>query len=301
MNNIPQEQNTPHQLERLAAQRQIYSDAKNIQNINIILSIPSVIIWSILIAIFPSLQIYAALWGLSITLLEQAILSHLQKSLQEKAAKIQQLFDCNIFELDWSKLCSGSRPEPELIVNSAAKYRKKDPNYLQLKDWYPVSVGQLPIHEARLICQRSNIWWDAKQKRRYCNLILFGLIAITIIVFLVGLIGGLTLEKFVLAIVTPLLPAFIFAIRQYIENKQAANRLDNLRENSENIWQQVINRRITPQELERESYILQHQIYDNRRLSPLIFDWLYSLLKKQTEEEMNKGAAVFIEELLQSP
>ena len=242
MNNIPQEQNTPHQLERLAAQRQLYSDAKNIQNINIILSIPSVIIWSILIAFFPSLQIYAALWGLSVTLLEQAIFSHSQKNLQEKAAKIQQLFDCDIFELDWSQLCSGSRPEPELIVSSSAKYRKKDPNYSNLKDWYPVSVGQLPIHEARLICQRSNIWWDAKQKLRYCKLILFGLIAITIIVFLVGLVGGLTLEKFVLAIVIPLLPAFIFTIRQYIENKQAATRLDNLRENSENIWQpEVLN------------------------------------------------------------
>lgn len=301
MNNIPQEQNTPHQLERLAAQRQLYSDAKNIQNINIILSIPSVIIWSILIAFFPSLQIYAALWGLSVTLLEQAIFSHSQKNLQEKAAKIQQLFDCDIFELDWSQLCSGSRPEPELIVSSAAKYRKKDPNYLNLKDWYPVSVSQLPIHEARLICQRSNIWWDAKQKLRYCKLILFGLIAITIIVFLVGLVGGLTLEKFVLAIVTPLLPAFIFTIRQYIENKQAATRLDNLRENSENIWQQVINRRITPQELERESYILQNQIYDNRRLSPLIFDWLYYRLKKQNEVEMNKGAETLIKELLQSP
>jgi hypothetical protein len=301
MNNIPQEQNTPHQLERLAAQRQLYSDAKNIQNINIILSIPSVIIWSILIAFFPSLQIYAALWGLSVTLLEQAIFSHSQKNLQEKAAKIQQLFDCDIFELDWSQLCSGSRPEPELIVSSSAKYRKKDPNYSNLKDWYPVSGGQLPIHEARLICQRSNIWWDAKQKLRYCKLILFGLIAITIIVFLVGLVGGLTLEKFVLAIVIPLLPAFIFTIRQYIENKQAATRLDNLRENSENIWQQVINRRITPQELERESYILQNQIYDNRRLSPLIFDWLYYRLKKQNEVEMNKGAETLIKELLQSP
>lgn len=235
------------------------------------------------------------------TLLEQAIFSHSQKNLQEKAAKIQQLFDCDIFELDWSQLCSGSRPEPELVVSSAAKYRKKDPNYLNLKDWYPVSVAQLPIHEARLICQRSNIWWDAKQKLRYCKLILFGLIAITIIVFLVGLVGGLTLEKFVLAIVIPLLPAFIFTIRQYIENKQAATRLDNLRENSENIWQQVINRRITPQELERESYILQNQIYDNRRLSPLIFDWLYYRLKKQNEVEMNKGAETLIKELLQSP
>lgn len=301
MNNIPQGQNTPLQLERLAAQRQLYSDAKNIQNINIILSIPCVILWSILIAIFSNLQIYAALWGLSVTLLEQAILSNWQKSLQEKAAKIQQLFDCDIFELDWSQLCSGSRPEPEIIINSDAKYRKKDPNYLELKDWYPVSVGQLPIHEARLICQRSNIWWDANQKRRYSSWIFLGLITIIIIVFLVGLIGGLTLEKFVLAIVTPLLPAIIFALRQYIDNKQAANRLDNLREHSENIWQQVINRRITPQELERESYILQNQIYDNRRLSPLIFDWLYSRLKQQNEEQMNKGAEVLIKELLQTP
>ena len=89
--------------------------------------------------------------------------------------------------------------------------------------------------------------------------------------------------------------------RQYIENKQAATRLDNLGENSENIWQQVINRRITPQELERESYILQNQIYDNRRLSPLIFDWLYYRLKKQNEVEMNKGAETLIKELLQSP
>ncbi|WP_430794833.1 S-4TM family putative pore-forming effector [Trichormus azollae] len=68
--------------------------------------------------------------------------------------------------------------------------------------------------------------------------ILIGLIAIVIVAFLVGLPRGLTLEKFVLAIaiVTPLLPAFIFAIRQYLENRQAANRLDNFRENYENIW-----------------------------------------------------------------
>ncbi|WP_016951483.1 S-4TM family putative pore-forming effector [Anabaena sp. PCC 7108] len=66
-------------------------------------------------------------------------------------------------------------------------------------------------------------------------------------------------------------------------------------------WQQVINRRIPSQELERESYILQNQIYDNRRLSPLIFDWLYSRLKKQNEEQMNKGAEVLIKELLQTP
>jgi hypothetical protein len=35
MNHIPQEQDRQLQLERLAAQRQLYSDAKNIQNISV--------------------------------------------------------------------------------------------------------------------------------------------------------------------------------------------------------------------------------------------------------------------------
>ncbi|WP_353931710.1 S-4TM family putative pore-forming effector [Okeanomitos corallinicola] len=39
-------------------------------------------------------------------------------------------------------------------------------------------------------------------------------------------------------------------------------------------------------------------LYDNRRLSPLIFDWLYYRLKKQNEEEMNKGTKALIQELL---
>lgn len=48
MNSITQEQLEHKQLERLAAQRQIYSDAKKIQAINMILSVPAVIVWSIL-------------------------------------------------------------------------------------------------------------------------------------------------------------------------------------------------------------------------------------------------------------
>ncbi|WP_414517629.1 S-4TM family putative pore-forming effector [Nostoc sp. PCC 9305] len=301
MNKIPQEQNIQLQLERLAAQRQLYSDAKSIQNASMILSIPLVVVWSIFIALLPRFQVYAALWGIAVTFLDILILSRWQKYLQEKAAKIQQLFDCDILQLDWSKLNSGSRPEPETIIDSSAKYRHKYINYSKLENWYPINVSQLPIYQARIICQRCNIWWDANLKRRYSNLVIVVLIAITIIVFLVGLIGGLTLEKFVLATLTPLVPTFVFGLRQYIDNNEAATRLDRLRENSESIWQQVVNGRIAPQELETESYNLQNQIYDNRRLSPLIFDWIYYRLQRKNEEEMNRGAEALIQELRQSP
>lgn len=50
-----------------------------------------------------------------------------------------------------------------------------------------------------------------------------------------------------------------------------------------------------------KDYYLQTQIYDNRRRSPLIVDWLYSLLKREHEQQMNKGAESLAQELMQSP
>ena len=76
-------------------------------------------------------------------------------------------------------------------------------------------------------------------RQRYSNWLIIVFIVLTVIVFLIGLIGGLTLEKFVLAVLTPLTPAFVFGCRQYIEHKEAATRLDQLRENAEALLQEV--------------------------------------------------------------
>jgi hypothetical protein len=301
MHNIPQEQNTQRRLELLAAQRQLYSDAKNLQMVSVIISVPVVIAWSILVALFPPLAVYSALWGIIATFLELLFFSRLQKTTQEKAAKIQQIFDCEVLEFNWASLNCGVRVEPETIIDASNRYKRKNPNLSKLQDWYPVSVGQLPIHQARIICQRSNVWWDAQLRRRYSKWILFILFSLTVIVLLIGLIGGLTLEKFLLAVLAPLTPAFVFGLRQYTEHTEAAVRLDRLRENAEALVQEVVSRRFTPQDLERESYSLQTQIYDNRRRSPLILDWLYSRLRNEDEEKMNKGAESLIQELIQNP
>ena len=302
MNNIPQEQNLQRRLELLAAQRQLYSDAKNLQIISVIISVPVVIAWSILVALFPTLAVYAALWGIIATFLELLVFSRLQKSTQEKAAKIQQIFDCEVLQFNWASLNCGVRVERETIIDASNRYKRKNLNFIQqLQDWYPISVGQLPIHQARIICQRSNVWWDAQLRRSYSKWIIIILLSLTVIVSLIGLIGGLTFEKFLLAILVPLIPAFVFGLRQYTEHNEAATRLDRLRENAEVLFEQVISRRYTTQDLERESYSLQTQIYDNRRRSPLILDWLYSRLRNKDEEQMNKGAESLVQELTQNP
>lgn len=301
MNNNIGQQNTQHRLELLAAQRQLYTDAKNLQIISVVIGVPIVVLSSILVATFPQLAVYAGLWGIIATFLELLVFSRLQKSTQEKAAKIQQMFDCEVFQFSWASLNCGIRVDPESIVDASNRYKRKHKNYSALENWYPISVGQLPIHQARIICQRSNIWWDAKLRRRYSKWIVVIFITLTITVFLIGLVGGLTLEKFLLAVLAPLTPAFVLGLRQYTEHNEAATRLDRLRENAEILVQQTITKKLTQQDLERESYSLQNQIYDNRRRSPLIFDWLYSRLRREDEEQMNKGAESLVQELIQNP
>lgn len=301
MNSIPQEQNAHRKLDLLAAQRQLYSDAKRLQMLSVIISVPVVIVWSILVALFPLLAVYAGLWGIVVTFLELLVFSRLQKSTQEKAAKVQQIFDCEVLQFDWVSLNCGIRVEPETIIDASNRFKHKNPNCSNLPDWYPVSVGRLPISQARIICQRSNVWWDSQLRRRYSNWIVIILVALTTTVLLIGLIGGLTLEKFLLAVLAPLIPAFVFGLRQYTEHNEAATRLDRLRENAEALIQEVINGRFTSQDLERESYGLQTQIYDNRRRSPLFFDWLYSRLRRKNEEQMNRGAESLVQDLTQKP
>ena len=301
MNNIPQEQNKQPRLDLLAAQRQLYSDAKFLQNNSIIIVFIAVIVGSILVASFSQLAVYAALWGITATLLDLLFITPSQKSIQQQAAQIQQDFDCQVLNFDWANLHCGFRVEPELIIEASDKYKLKDPSCSALKDWYPISIEKLPIHQARIICQRSNISWDAKLRRRYSNWIVRVLVTLTVIVFLIGLIGGLTVTKFVLAIIMPLLPVFVLGLRQHGEHKQAADRLHRLREDADTIVYETINGKLTPQDIERKSYSLQAHIYDHRRRNPSVFDWLYNRMKTKDEQLMNKVAEDLVQQFIQKP
>lgn len=303
MNNIPQNQNKQQHLEQLAAFSQLYFQAKILQNIRIILSVPLTIIWSIVVAtILPSLQVYAAIWAILVTFIDLIFLSPWQKSLQGKAAKIQQKFDCDILQLERSKLFSGALPQVGTITSSALKYRRRKNDYSELKNWYPVSSDQLPISEARIICQRSNIWWDADLRRRYSRWVAIVLTLIFFLIFIVSIINDVSMAEFVLTALSPLIPILVLGTRQYSENMEAANTLDIISQAAEDLWQKLIDTEIvvTELELETESYRLQDKIYDNRRFSPLIPSWFYSILKRDSEMEMNRNANAMVQELLNS-
>ncbi len=146
MNNIPIQQNQPQQLEKLGAISQLYLQAKRLLGLNMLLSVPLALIWSIVVALVPTLDIYAALWGVAITLLGILVLTPAQKDLQTKAAQVQQLFDCELFQMEWQDFNIGRAPNPEMIFRANAQYIKTNPTHEKLTDWYPAAIEKFRSH-----------------------------------------------------------------------------------------------------------------------------------------------------------
>src|SRR5713101_9129496 len=109
-NTISQDQNMPRQLERLAAQRYLYSMAKHFLTGQLFLDLVSPIVLAVLVALFPGFGIYGALIALLI-LVSDFYLESLQSSKREQAAGVQELFDCELLDLPRQDLIARNIPD----------------------------------------------------------------------------------------------------------------------------------------------------------------------------------------------
>ena len=295
MNSIPQKQNAETQLQRLAAQRQLYGTAKKVFGAALILCGPVAVFWAILVLLVPSLKGFGALWGISVTLCDIFWLTPWQKRLRERAARVQELFDCDVLSLQWNDLKAGKRPAPELVKEQADAYQKWAHDMPMLENWYSPAVADLPMHIARMACQRSNCYWDSKQRRHYADCV----IAVVIIVFFLFLViasnFGMTIEDFVLKVAAPLAPVLLLGIRQFSEHREAANRLDNLTDHAETLWNAALDGK-PDADVTAGSRNLQDEILEGRKRSPAVFDFIFKRLRTSFEAQMNHGVEHFIAE-----
>lgn len=295
MNKITEKQLESTQLKRLAAQRQLYTDAKNAQKIRGGLNILGPLILAVCVNHLGVPHVYAVYYGIIVTWLNILWFTSRQKDLQKKAAGIQELFDCEVLELDWPEMIAGPRLGVETVEEYALKHKRKDPNYLDLKDWYAKDVSKLPLHIARIACQRENCIWDARLRFRYKKLIMGILIVLTILTIFIGIKGGFSVEKFILVVVAPLTPTFIIGIQQYKGHTEFATRSDRLRKSAVELWEKALEG-TTPEELTPASRNLQDAIYNYRRKNPLILDKFYKCFRKKDEELMNKTVSELVKE-----
>jgi len=237
-----------------------------------------------------------ALWGILVVVFDLFVFTPWIRRLRDLAARIQELFDTKVLGLDWSEISVGKKPDPEVIHEEANKHGLEGKCISGLKNWYPIIIDGVPEIFGIVICQRSNVWWDARMRRKYAFYIRIFLISIAI-----GLIGYGLYEKkdmfdFLAYLVAPLASTYIFGYRQMMEQSAAADRLDNLKEISEKIWKDALSGEELAT-LKIKCRALQDQIFKHRKENPPIFDFLFKWFRDGNESLMNKGAEVLVNEV----
>ncbi len=295
MNQIPIEQNSQKQLERLAAQRELYSSGKKWYVAQIVLTVVIPVISAMTSIYLTELAIFSAIFGVCVFVFDISIIDPEINKKKIKAAKIQELFDCDVLKIPKSplKIVDDVTVEEVLIYyNAHIKIRE---NVEKIKDWYSPSVGQLSIKTARILCQRTNCWWDANLRRRFSVFLKYSSIVLFLIVLLLGYLANLTLINFTL-IASTLIPFFQFCIKQYNENNEAANRLKELIAYSVQIWNEALINSCDEQTMTTNSRRLQDAIFEHRIKNPLILNVFYKLFRDKDEELMNGTSEILIQE-----
>lgn len=295
MNNIENLQNEQKQLERLAAQRELYSAAKSIHVVQICITVIIPILLAIIAIKKTNIAPYAAALGLMASLLDVLMIEQMIKIKRQKAAKIQELFDCEVLNLDTSPLKIIDDIAVEEVLLHYQAHTKINSNIEKIRDWYPKNIGNLPIHIARIICQRENCWWDSKLRERYTYILKMAVIIVVILLFCFAQYNNLKFTDMVL-LGSSLLPFFQFSIKQANEHKEAAKRLDELVRYSKDLWNSALDRIKNEDVITEGSRRLQDEIFEHRSKSPLILDMFYKRLRNKDEELVNRSTEILLEE-----
>jgi len=185
--NILEEQNSEKNLRLLVTQRVLYSRSKSFKNCELL-----ILVISIAITVLPIIPIkfsksypeyyfgIAAAFFLTISLL----IGKVSKNSQEKAAEIQQQFDCSLFKLDYQPVVDNE----EILKISDEAISKDGGIKEQVRSWYTDAISKFDFPYSALACQQQNIGWNISLSKRYLNFLLFLLFLLIIIIIGIGFV-----------------------------------------------------------------------------------------------------------------
>ena len=294
-NGIGERQNSAENLRLLAAQRAFYSRAKRIAAVQAWAAGLCPIVGAVLTALRPEADVWAAMIGVGTALADTAWLDPGQAELRKCGANAQEAFDTAVFLLEPNEALKGACPTHEEIYEAAKANAGSKVG--SLLDWYPKKAAEVSLAHGRLVCQRTNLWWDSKLRRRYRGWVIGSVVVVSVLSVCLGLAEQWSMHRFMLAVVAPLFPAIMWAIRECKRQKDGAADLDRLRGYTEQLWDRASKNTISDEELTLRSRELQDAVLVGRRERAVVFDWIYSRLRRKQEEQMNVGADVMVAEL----
>lgn len=292
MNTIAKDQDLPASQRVLKARQKIYADATVLQVTQFLATVVFPVAGAILGTLYSPARPYVALYSLIVTALDVLWLDRSLRGKLKMAARISEEFDCGVLKMSWNSFSAGKRVDEEKIDAAFRNWRGDE---AKLRGWYgPIPEGA-PLPLARVVCQRTNLWYDMSLRRSYRNL----LICCAVVVFL-GLIVGsvamkLTMLDFVVISAT-VAPALLWVVREQFRQSDAADAGDTLKSDAERLFDDVKSGACSEAECEGRSREFQDAIFGRRVANPLIFPLIYRFMRPEMEKQMEAGAAALLKD-----
>jgi hypothetical protein len=165
-----------------------------------------------------------------------------------------------------------------------------------LRNWYSTESCGIPLFLGRVVCQRANAVWDGKQRRIYARYLIGAVVVLALVLLLLGIVRDMHVAELFSRAIAPLSAGIWVTLRQIMENHEAAGRLDKLKDHAGILWQRALSG-ATEGELAAECRSLQSELFDHRKRTAPVFDWLYWRLRPAHELQMQETTVQLVSEL----
>lgn len=290
-NDIAERQNQPKMLDLLAAQRQIYDEEKRCKvGVYLLMVVSSLAIIAVIgFGLWPLTDPEIYILAIIVTIIELVVI-HFIGHKRDDAASIQELIDCELLQLEWNDMLV-DRPD-SLMIDRAVERFKKRPNHeeaeAKLRKWYnrdfiPDFTPDMPLIQARLKCQKSNLWWDKDIRSEWIKVLVAGF---AVGVFLSLLLGGYlrwTLIDYFTGPFVLLIPLGIIVLKEILDESKTHKRIDELDRKADYLLQETKHTDIDEADIIEKSRQLQDGIYNHRKTDSTIPNFIYDWVKKRKE------------------
>ena len=195
------------------------------------------------------------------------------------AAKIQQLFDCEVFGLEWDSHLWGAKPSLENINDNIGNLQN-DGFY----NWYDSLIEGLDRMEAILICQRTNLAYDSKLRRQFNFIVSTIATVVSLFILIVSFYRNEGIQTAIVFVGVPLVPMikwFFSTKKRNLDDIESCESLKSFIDNS--LGKLKKNHRAIN---ESALYQIQDRIYIHRKTAFKIPDSLYNIMRKDQEESV---------------
>lgn len=286
---IAARQNTPAMQRLLKARQWRWTRAERWQLGQIFAVLTPPMLALLLAPFVPAARPWVSLLAVVLTITDTALIDRCYKDALKAAAKASELFDTTLMHLSWNSLAAGKKPSPEETDEAADGWGRLKAPY-PIIDWYSKHVDRAPLPLARAICQRTNLTYDADLRRINKNLLAIVATALSLSVFVLGLISTQGFSEWVLAGGVPSAPFVTWALRERYRQADAVTANDGVLTEAERLIEDIANGRCDDEQARTRSRAIQDAIYSARARTVLLFPRLYILRRKDAERKMDSGA-----------